>query len=201
MGTIHDLAEANGRIRGSVRDEALALSRGFLTRAAFRIFGLLGLSVGLRCARDMKSPSSRAVPLAIRNRRSAAYGSASPRPPHQCATCGSSVLTAKTGHAHAGVMKLDAALLHGKRLGAIDGAGLGRLSWPDSVAPADVLMGTYWTAVNTRERRDIYQRMVRNRRTGGRAWHSRAYGDRYHGLGISEAAGGVALECRIPGCD
>jgi hypothetical protein len=80
-------------------------------------------------------------------------------------------------------MKLDAALLRGKRLGAIDLAGLGRLSWPDTVALADVLMGTFWTALHTRERRDIYQRMVRNRRTederGGRA-----YGDRYHGLDL-----------------
>jgi hypothetical protein len=115
--------------------------------------------------------------------RSAAYGSASPRPPHQCATCGSSVLTAKTCHAHASVMKLDAALLRGKRLGAIDLAGLGRLSWPDTVALADVLMGTFWTALHTRERRDIYQRMVRNRRTEDERG-SRAYGDRYHGLDL-----------------
>jgi hypothetical protein len=36
-------------------------------RMSFRICGLRGLSVGLRCARDMKSPSLRAVPLAIRS--------------------------------------------------------------------------------------------------------------------------------------
>ena len=36
-------------------------------RMSFRICGLLGLSVGLRCARDIKSSSSRAVPPAIRN--------------------------------------------------------------------------------------------------------------------------------------
>ncbi len=115
--------------------------------------------------------------------RSAAYGLASPRPPHQCATCGSSVLTAKTYHAHASVMKLDAALLRGKRLGATDLAGVGRLSWPETVALADVLMGTFWTALHTGERRDIFQRMVRNRRTEDERG-SGAYGGQYHGLDL-----------------
>ncbi len=115
--------------------------------------------------------------------RSAAYGSASPRPPHQCATCGSSVLTAKTGHAQASVLKLHAALVRGKRLGAIDLAGIGRLSWPDTVALVDVLMGTIWTALHTRERQDIFQRMVCSRRADDERG-SGAHGGQYHGLDL-----------------
>jgi hypothetical protein len=80
-------------------------------------------------------------------------------------------------------MKLHATLLRGKRLGAIDLDGIARLSWPDTVALADVLMGTFWTALNRRERRDIYQRMMRNRRTEDERG-SRAYGGQYHGLDL-----------------
>ena len=118
--------------------------------------------------------------------RLAPYNTAGPLPPNQCATCGSSVLNGKElGHPHARVMAFHTALLGGKRLGIIDLDGIGRLSWTETMALADALLGTFWTRRKSRApgSRAIFQRM-------GPDWpHEKAhdgrdYGSRYHSLSL-----------------
>jgi hypothetical protein len=64
-----------------------------------------------------------------------------PFQPSLC-TCGTSLLGAKPVRVQPMVLQLQTAMLDAKRYGAIDIEGIGRLSGPEFVALADVLLGT-----------------------------------------------------------
>jgi len=64
-----------------------------------------------------------------------------------CNACGSKLSEAATEvvPAHCSVLHLQEALLHGKREGFTELAGIGRLSWQETVALIDVVVGTFAT--------------------------------------------------------
>jgi len=55
------------------------------------------------------------------------------------------------------VVRLQERLLHGKYHGSTEFEGIGRLSWSETVAFIDVLIGTYWTGTTHDERARIYR--------------------------------------------
>lgn len=75
-----------------------------------------------------------------------------------CALCGRSVLLARRAPAHASVLRLQAVLLKGKREGITELAGLGRFTWTQTVALADVLVGTASAELTAAERQRLWAR-------------------------------------------
>jgi hypothetical protein len=93
------------------------------------------------------------------------------------------VLGATSSRAHPNVVKLHAALLLGKQDGALEFDGIGRLSWPETVALADVLLGTFWTAVKYPERQMILRKKESDLGVEVTS-DGRLYGSRYRGLSL-----------------
>ena len=97
--------------------------------------------------------------------------------PSVCTDCGTSLLGAKPVRAHPMVLRFQAAMLDAKRRGAIDIEGIGRLSWPEFVAFADVLLGTLWIEPRLNEReqtfRSLYSEISWNPVTEGSPYGSR----------------------------
>jgi hypothetical protein len=75
------------------------------------------------------------------------------------------------------VLQLQTAMLDAKRYGAIDIEGIGRLSWPEFVALADVLLGTLWIEPRPKELeetiRGFYAELSWNPLAEGSAYGSR----------------------------
>lgn len=64
-----------------------------------------------------------------------------------CSSCGTNLsdTSADAIPAHAAVLRLQEILLQGKQDGFTELAEIGRLSWQETIALADVVLGTFWT--------------------------------------------------------
>jgi hypothetical protein len=82
--------------------------------------------------------------------------------PATCTRCSKSFLGNAPIAAHPSVLHMQAALLEGKRRGVLDLGGLGRLTWEEMVALADVLLGTVWTDLDLTERDEIFRAFASN---------------------------------------
>lgn len=91
----------------------------------------------------------------------ASVASAVPFAPRRCTRCGGHIGLEMQSLAHPSVIRLQAALLRGKRDGVTDLDGLGRLSWPATVMLLDVLVGMFWTGTTLDERHRILDQYVR----------------------------------------
>lgn len=76
--------------------------------------------------------------------------------PAICTRCGWSLLDGRYKPARPSVVRLQAALFRGKRDGITELEGLGRLTWEEMVALADVLIGMVWTDLTLREQEEIF---------------------------------------------
>jgi hypothetical protein len=65
--------------------------------------------------------------------------------PVTCVQCGNDLRYGLHAPAHPSVIRLQHALLEGKRHGRTDLAGIGHVSWMEVVALADVVLGMFWT--------------------------------------------------------
>ncbi len=81
--------------------------------------------------------------------------SAKPFALRRCKRCGGDIGTGLDSVAHPAAVKLQGALLRGKRDGVTEIEGLGQLTWPATVMLLDVLVGTFWTGTNVAERHRI----------------------------------------------
>jgi TniQ len=73
-----------------------------------------------------------------------------------CTRCGWSLLDGRYAPAHPAVARMQTELLRGKRSGVLELEGLGRLTWPEMVALADVLIGMVWTDLTLAEQEEIF---------------------------------------------
>jgi hypothetical protein len=78
-----------------------------------------------------------------------------PFSPTTCTRCGESLLSQRYRTARPEVVRLQDALLKGKREGITEIAGLGTFTWQELVALADVILGGFWTATILEERESI----------------------------------------------
>ena len=85
-------------------------------------------------------------------------GSAATFSPTTCTRCGTGLLNGNYTTASPAVVKLQAALFKGKCDGVTELEGLGRLTWNEMVALADVLLGMFWTTRTMDETLDDYDR-------------------------------------------
>jgi hypothetical protein len=79
--------------------------------------------------------------------------------PRRCIRCGMDLCGAPVQSAHAAVMSLQAAMVHGKRYGVTTLPGLGLLSWPLTITAADVLLGIIWKGSYRRHLLCLYARI------------------------------------------
>ena len=87
----------------------------------------------------------------------APFATAAPFSPATCARCAKSVLGNSDLVAHPSVVHLQAALFRGKRDGILELEGLGRVTWREMVALADVLIGMVWTDLTLAEQDEIFR--------------------------------------------
>jgi hypothetical protein len=76
--------------------------------------------------------------------------------PQACVQCGNDLRYNLPQPAHPSVIRLQRALLEAKQEGQADFAGIGRLSWREVVALADVLIGMFWTDTTPVERQEMH---------------------------------------------
>lgn len=76
--------------------------------------------------------------------------------PATCVRCGNDLRYGFHQPAHPSVIRLQYALLEGKRQGTTELAGIGRLSWMEVVALADVVLGMFWTDTTPAEQQRCY---------------------------------------------
>jgi TniQ len=76
--------------------------------------------------------------------------------PATCVQCGNDLRYGLHEPAHPSVIRLQHALLEGKRDGTTELAGVGRLSWIEVVALADVVLGMFWTDTTLGEQQRSY---------------------------------------------
>jgi hypothetical protein len=91
--------------------------------------------------------------------RHAPLGSATAFTPGICMRCGADLLDGLYYPAHPAVVRLQAAMLAAKCKGFAEFGGLGRLSWPETVALADVILGTFWLELESEEGQEIHRRL------------------------------------------
>jgi len=115
--------------------------------------------------------------------RHAPLGSATPFTPHLCMTCGADLLDGIYYPAHPYVDRLQAAMFAAKCNGFTELPGLGRLSWQEMVALADVILGTFWNELRIEERHEIYWRVSRDVRLDGLP-EGNGYDSRYGSLAL-----------------
>jgi hypothetical protein len=87
--------------------------------------------------------------------------------PHVCRSCGADLLDGNYHPAHPSVIRLQAAMFAGKCDGTTQLPGLGRLSWQELVALADVILGTFWNALRLEERVEVLGRVSHDLQLGG----------------------------------
>ncbi len=88
--------------------------------------------------------------------RTAPLATTTPFSPTICTQCGKSLLNDEDVPAHPSVARLQAALWQGKCSGIGELEGLGRLTWKEFVALADVLIGIVWTDLTLAEQERIF---------------------------------------------
>jgi hypothetical protein len=76
--------------------------------------------------------------------------------PTTCVRCGNDLRYGLHEPAHPSVIRLQHALLEGKRQGITQLAGIGRLSWMEVIALADVVLGMFWTDTAPGEQQRSY---------------------------------------------
>lgn len=76
--------------------------------------------------------------------------------PAICTRCQAKLLRGPAVPAHPSVRRLQAALLRGKSDGAAEIDGLGKLTWKEIVALADVLIGMVWTDLTVAEQEQLW---------------------------------------------
>lgn len=76
--------------------------------------------------------------------------------PATCVQCGNDLRYGLHVSAHPSVIHFQRALLAGKRQGTTELAGIGRLSWKEVVALADVVLGMFWTDTTPAEQQHNY---------------------------------------------
>jgi len=79
--------------------------------------------------------------------------------PSRCHRCGLALMNFDSPQAHPWVLRLQAVLLTAKREGLAELEGIGRLSWPQLLALADILSELVWTAIGLRERHCLLRRI------------------------------------------
>ena len=79
-----------------------------------------------------------------------------PFSPATCARCGSDLVDARYCPAHPAVIRMQSALLRGKRMGTTELDGLGRFTWKEIVALIDVLVGMVWTGLTLAEQEEVF---------------------------------------------
>jgi len=79
-----------------------------------------------------------------------------PFSPATCARCGSDLVDARYCPAHPAVIRMQTALLRGKRMGTTELDGLGRFTWKEIVALIDVLVGMVWTGLTLAEQEEVF---------------------------------------------
>lgn len=77
--------------------------------------------------------------------------------PTTCTRCAKSILDDSHVPAHPSVTLMQAALLRGKCEGVTEFDGLGRLTWKEMIALADVLIGMVWTGLTLAEQQQIFR--------------------------------------------
>lgn len=97
--------------------------------------------------------------------------------PRTCAQCGNDLRYGLTQPAHPSVMRVQRALLEAKHEGHADFAGIGRLSWREVVALADVLIGMFWTDTTPAERQEMYAHFKKERDLSETPRANPRYGD------------------------
>ena len=78
--------------------------------------------------------------------------------PAICAQCGNDLRYGLHEPAHPSIIRLQHALLMGKRQGSTELAGIGGLSWMEVVALIDVVLGMFWTEATPAEQQQVYSR-------------------------------------------
>lgn len=102
--------------------------------------------------------------------------------PTTCVRCSKNVSAGVHPSAHPSVMRIQAALLHGKCEGAAELPGLGRLTWKEMVALADVLIGMMQTHLILAEQQQIIRLYVSEMLGSPVDGGFYIYGDRYGSL-------------------
>ncbi len=77
--------------------------------------------------------------------------------PATCTRCAKNVLDDSYVPAHPSVTRMQAVLWRGKCEGVTELEGLGRLTWKEMVALADVLIGMVWTGLTLAEQQQIFR--------------------------------------------
>lgn len=90
--------------------------------------------------------------------RVAHFGTTAPFSPATCIRCEESLLSDHYLIGHPSVIRLQEAMLKGKRDGVTTLEGLGEFTWKELVAFADVLLGAFWTETTLDERNQIHLR-------------------------------------------
>jgi hypothetical protein len=75
--------------------------------------------------------------------------------PRDCISCGKDLQDGVCWLADPAVTRLQTALLRGKRDGVTDLEGIGRLSWPETLALVDLMIGAFWTDTSVDEQAQI----------------------------------------------
>jgi hypothetical protein len=89
--------------------------------------------------------------------RVAPFATAAPFSPTFCIRCSESLLGRNESAAHPAVIQMQESLLQAKREGVTELEGLGRFTWKEIVALADVLLGTIWTGLTFEELHQIFR--------------------------------------------
>ncbi len=89
--------------------------------------------------------------------RVAPFATAASFSPATCTRCANSLLDHGDVPAHPSVTRMQTALLRGKCEGVTELDGLGRLTWKEMVALADVLIGMVWTDLTLAEQERIFR--------------------------------------------
>lgn len=76
--------------------------------------------------------------------------------PATCVQCGNDLRYGLHEPAHPAVVRLQHALLEGKRCGTTELAGIGRVSWMELVALVDIVLGMFWTDATPPEQQRGY---------------------------------------------
>lgn len=87
--------------------------------------------------------------------RMARLSGVTPFAPRDCVSCGRDLQDGVCWLAHPSVTRLQTTLLEGKRRGVTALEGIGRLTWPETVALIDVLLGVYWRVLEYDEQESI----------------------------------------------
>jgi hypothetical protein len=65
-------------------------------------------------------------------------------------------------YARVGVVRLQAALLNGKRTGVTELDGIGRLSWRETMSLIDIVLGMFWTETTSDELQSVWWQYRQN---------------------------------------